>query len=130
MHASVGSAGEVASFATRGSRFAGEQERRDSGEVQFCDRFIDFVTPLAPGRPAALKDSRYGCPRSLASRLPRRSVMAVLLLALFPILLMYKTRWAFACIGLAIVLLYRGKVKTATTRAQRRVEEDVYSSQF
>lgn len=54
--------------------------------------------------------------------------MAVLLLALFPILLMYKTRWAFACIALAIVLLYRGKVKTATTRARRRVEEDVYSS--
>ena len=54
--------------------------------------------------------------------------MAILLLALFPILLMYKTRWAFAAIALAIVLLYRGKVKTATTRARRRVDEEIYSS--
>ena len=54
--------------------------------------------------------------------------MAILFLALFPILLMYNTRWAFASIVLAIVLLYRGKVKTATTRARRRVEEEVYSS--
>jgi hypothetical protein len=27
------------------------------------------------------------------------------------------------------VLLYRGKVKTATTRARRRVEEEIYSSE-
>lgn len=54
--------------------------------------------------------------------------MAVLLLALFPILLMYRPRWAFAAIVVAIVLLYRSRVKTATTSARRRVEEDVYSS--
>jgi hypothetical protein len=54
--------------------------------------------------------------------------MAILLLALFPILLMYNTRWGFAALLLAIVLLYRGKVKTATTHARRRVEEEVYSS--
>jgi hypothetical protein len=54
--------------------------------------------------------------------------MAVLLLALFPILLLYRPRWGFAAIALAIVLLYRSRVKTATTRARRRVEEDVYSS--
>jgi hypothetical protein len=54
--------------------------------------------------------------------------MAILLLALFPVLLMYSTRWAFAAVALAIVLLYRGKVKTATTRARHRVEEEVYSS--
>ena len=54
--------------------------------------------------------------------------MPVLLLALFPILLMYRPRWAFGAIALAIVLLYRGKVKSATTRARRRVDEEVYSS--
>lgn len=54
--------------------------------------------------------------------------MAVLLLVLFPILLMYRPRWAFVAIALAIVLLYRGHVKTATTRARHRVEEEVYSS--
>ena len=54
--------------------------------------------------------------------------MAILLLALFPVLLMYNTRWAFAAVALAIVLLYRGKVKTATTRARHRLEEEVYSS--
>jgi len=54
--------------------------------------------------------------------------MAILLLALFPILLMYRTGWAFAVIALAIVLLYRSRVKTATTKARRRVEEEVYSS--
>jgi len=30
--------------------------------------------------------------------------------------------------AIAIVLLYRGKVKSATTKARRRVEEEVYSS--
>jgi hypothetical protein len=54
--------------------------------------------------------------------------MGVLLLALFPVLLMYRPRWAFADIALAIVLLYRSRVKTATTRARRRVDEEVYSS--
>ena len=60
--------------------------------------------------------------------MPLLNVMAILLLALFPILLMYNTRWGFAALLLAIVLLYRGKVKTATTHARRRVEEEVYSS--
>jgi hypothetical protein len=54
--------------------------------------------------------------------------MAVLLLALFPILLIYRPRWAYAAIALAIVLLYRSRVKTATSRARRRVDEEVYSS--
>lgn len=61
-------------------------------------------------------------------RLAEAIFVAVLLLALFPILLMYRPRWAFAAIALAIVLLYRGKVKSATTRVRRRVEEEVYSS--
>jgi hypothetical protein len=56
--------------------------------------------------------------------------MAVLLLALFPVLLMYRPRYAFVAMLLAIVLLYRSRVKSATTRACRRVEEEVYSSQL
>jgi 4-hydroxybenzoate polyprenyltransferase len=68
-------------------------------------------------------------PTELAGGLPQaKTGMAVLLLALFPILLLYRPRWALAAIALAIVLLYRSRVKTATTKARRRVEEEVYSS--
>ncbi len=56
--------------------------------------------------------------------------MAVVLLVLFPVLLMYRPRYAFAAMVLAIVLLYRGRVKSATDKARRRVEEDVRSSQI
>jgi hypothetical protein len=61
-------------------------------------------------------------------RLAAAIFMAVLLLALVPILRIYRPRWAFAAIALTIVLRYRSKVKTATTRARRRVDEEVYSS--
>ena len=55
--------------------------------------------------------------------------MPVVFLVLFFVLLTRHPRYAFASMIIAIVLLYRGRVKSATTRARRRVEEDVYSSQ-
>jgi hypothetical protein len=55
--------------------------------------------------------------------------MAAVFLLLFFVLLMSHPRYAFASIAVAIVLFYRGRVKSATTRPRRRVEEDVYSSQ-
>jgi hypothetical protein len=57
-------------------------------------------------------------------------VMAIVFLMLFFVLLMRSPRYAFASLAIAIVLLYRGKVKSATTRARRRVEEEVYSSEI
>jgi uncharacterized membrane protein YgaE (UPF0421/DUF939 family) len=54
--------------------------------------------------------------------------MGVVFLLLFFVLLMSHPRYAFVSLAIAIVLLYRGKVKSATTKARRRVEEDVYSS--
>jgi hypothetical protein len=55
--------------------------------------------------------------------------MPVVFLVLFFVLLMRHPRYAFVSMLIAIVLLYRGRMKSATTRARRRVEEDVYSSQ-
>jgi hypothetical protein len=55
--------------------------------------------------------------------------MAAFFLLLFFILLMSHPRYAFASMAVAIVLSYRARVKSATTHARRRVEEDVYSSQ-
>jgi hypothetical protein len=54
--------------------------------------------------------------------------MGVVFLLLFFVLLMSHPRYAFVSMAIAIVLLYRGKVKSATTKARRRVEEEVYSS--
>jgi hypothetical protein len=56
--------------------------------------------------------------------------MPVVFLLLFFVLLMRHPRYAFVSMVVAIVLFYRGRVKSATTRARRRVEEDVYSSQI
>jgi len=56
--------------------------------------------------------------------------MGVVFLLLFFVLLLRHPRYAFVSMLIAIVLLYRGKVKTETTKARRRVEEDVYSSQI
>jgi len=56
--------------------------------------------------------------------------MGVVFLLLFFVLLMRHPRYAFASLAIAIVLLYRGKVKSATTRARRRVEEEIYSSEI
>ena len=50
--------------------------------------------------------------------------MAVVLLALFPILLIYNPRAAYAAIGLAIVLLYRNRVKGARPSARHHVSDD------
>ncbi len=55
--------------------------------------------------------------------------MALVFLLLFPVLLMRHPRYAFACMAIAIVLLYRQRVKSATQKARRRVDEDIYSSQ-
>jgi len=65
----------------------------------------------------------------MASALPLSSLVATVFLLLFFFLLMSHPRYAFASMAVAIVLFYRGRVKSATTRARRRVEEDVYSSQ-
>lgn len=51
--------------------------------------------------------------------------MAVLLLVLFPVLLMYNPRVAFVALGLAIVLLYRGRATGARRNARRHVSDDV-----
>jgi len=56
--------------------------------------------------------------------------MGFVFLLLFFVLLMSHPRYAFVSMAIAIVLLYRGKVKSATTRARRRVEEEVYSSEI
>ena len=56
--------------------------------------------------------------------------MGVVFLLLFFVLLMSHPRYAFVSMAIAIVLLYRGKVKSATTKSRRRVEGDVYSSQL
>jgi hypothetical protein len=45
--------------------------------------------------------------------------MAILLLVLFPILLMYNTPLAGVALVSAIVLLYRGKTKSVTSRPPR-----------
>jgi hypothetical protein len=60
---------------------------------------------------------------------PRRT-MALIFLLLFPVLLMHRPRYAFASMAIAIVLLYRGRMKSATQKARRRVDEEVYSSQI
>jgi hypothetical protein len=117
VHAGFGSACEVAE-----SRFAIRSSR-----AEFRNCTIDSVTPLAPAG-FRLRLSARSTTVSVASGLPWCHHMAVLFLALFPILLMYRPRWAFAAIALAIVLLYRSRVKTATTNARRRVEEEIYSS--
>ena len=56
--------------------------------------------------------------------------MGFFLLLLFPILLMYRPRYAFVCMAIAIVVLYRGRVKSATQKARRRVDEEIYNSQI
>jgi hypothetical protein len=56
--------------------------------------------------------------------------MGFILLLLFPILLMHRPRYAFACIAIAIVLLYRSRVKSATQKARRRVDEEIHSPQI
>jgi hypothetical protein len=56
--------------------------------------------------------------------------MALIFLLLFPVLLMHRPRYAFASMAIAIVLLYRGRMKSATQKARRRVDEEVYSSQI
>jgi hypothetical protein len=57
-----------------------------------------------------------------------KGTMGVVFLLLFFVLLMSHPRYAFVSMAIAIVLLYRGKVKSATTKARRRVDEEVYSS--
>ena len=50
--------------------------------------------------------------------------MAVVLLALFPVLLIYNPRAAYVAIGLAIMLLYRGRVSGARRNVRRHVSDD------
>ena len=50
--------------------------------------------------------------------------MPVLLLALFPILLLYRPRYAFVAIALAIVFMYRQRVSNAQRRVRRKYEDD------
>ena len=59
-----------------------------------------------------------------------RKIMAVVLLVLFPVLLMYRPRYALVAMVVAIVLLYRGRVKSATSRARRRVDDEMHSSNY
>jgi hypothetical protein len=51
--------------------------------------------------------------------------MAVILLALFPVLLLFNPRLGFVALGLAIVLLYRGKLSDARETARRRTSDDL-----
>jgi hypothetical protein len=50
--------------------------------------------------------------------------MHLLLLAAFPVLLLYRPRYAFVAIALAIVLLYRQRVSTAQRRVRRKYDDD------
>ena len=50
--------------------------------------------------------------------------MHVLLLALFAVLLLYRPRYAFVAIGLAIFLMYRQRVSTAQRQVRRKNEDD------
>lgn len=49
--------------------------------------------------------------------------MHILLLALFPILLMFNTPLAFLSLAVAIVLLYRGRTSRARPRSDSRIED-------
>lgn len=51
-------------------------------------------------------------------------VAYLVLLAGFPLMLLYSTRLGFAVIFLAIILLYRSKTRTATRIARNRVTDD------
>jgi predicted acyltransferase len=61
-----------------------------------------------------------------ASRLRRRSgePIAAVLLAMFPVLLMYKPRAAFIALAIGIVMAYRGRVNGARRAAHRRTSGD------
>jgi hypothetical protein len=59
-----------------------------------------------------------------ASGLPPVHFMHLLLLAAFPVLLLYRPRYAFVAIALAIVLLYRQRVNTAQRRVRRKYDDD------
>jgi hypothetical protein len=50
--------------------------------------------------------------------------MAALLLVLFPVLLMFNSRLALVALGLAIVMLYRGRVSEARRTARQRSADD------
>jgi hypothetical protein len=50
--------------------------------------------------------------------------MAILFLALFPVLLLYRPRYAFVAIAVAIVLLYRQNTKRAVHRVQRKYDDE------
>ena len=58
------------------------------------------------------------CGKQLATH----TVMHLLLLAAFPVLLMYRPRYAFVAIALAIVLMYRQRVSTAERRVRRKYD--------
>lgn len=50
--------------------------------------------------------------------------MHILLLALFPVLLLFNTPLAFVALAVAIVLIYRGRTSAAPRRpSQDRVED-------
>jgi hypothetical protein len=51
--------------------------------------------------------------------------MAAVLLALFPLLLLYRPRAAFVAIGLAVVLLYRKRASGARRIARRHVSDEL-----
>jgi hypothetical protein len=48
----------------------------------------------------------------------------VLLLVLFPVLLLYRPRYAFVAIGLAIFLMYRQRVSTAQRQVRRKYDDE------
>ena len=50
--------------------------------------------------------------------------MAILLLALFPVLLLYRPRYGFVAIAVAIVLLYRQNTKRAVHRVRRKYDDE------
>ena len=49
--------------------------------------------------------------------------MAAVLLVLFPLLLMFNSRLAFAALAVAIVLLYTGRTRTAHRPAGERIDD-------
>jgi hypothetical protein len=50
--------------------------------------------------------------------------MHILLLALFPVLLLFNTPLAFVCLAVAIVLIYRGRTSAAPRqRTEGRIED-------
>jgi hypothetical protein len=53
--------------------------------------------------------------------------MAGVLLALFPLLLMFDTRAAFVCLAVAIVLLYRKRVDAARRIVRPRLDDQSWS---